>query len=64
MPVDGHPAGVTHEWQDQEMRQGKLFWVAVLGKANHHIRVSHGSLSLVGAQSTSLLRGEQSHPDG
>ncbi len=50
MPVDGHPAGVTHERQDQEMRQGKLFWVAVLGKANHHIRVSLGRLILVGAQ--------------
>jgi hypothetical protein len=40
MPVDGHPAGIAHNRQDQNVPQGKLLRIAELSQADHHIRVS------------------------
>lgn len=50
MSVDGHPAGVTHEWQYQKVRQRKFSWIAKLRQADHHIHVPLGGLIFVRAR--------------
>jgi hypothetical protein len=47
MPVDGNPAGIAHEQQDQQTGQGQLLRVPELGESDYHIRVSHGDFKPV-----------------
>jgi hypothetical protein len=50
MPLDGYPARLAHERQDQQARQGKLHGITKLGKADYHIRVPLGWLGFVSAE--------------
>jgi hypothetical protein len=47
MPVDGNPAGIAHERQDQQTGQRQLLLIPEVGEPDYHIRVSHCRLVFI-----------------